>query len=656
MHLSIRLLVFSLPFAIAHPHPDLGSSSPSSLEEREGAGAQVFARHLGRLKLKLELETSRSQAGSASATDAVDGSASFRKRQSTTSSGEGQTISSDSNSPEHSKAPSARSCSLQPGRRRAETLGISSTKAAGYSCDNTTCVLPSCHCASVNPPGGLSPKNTPQFISESSCCAGLGHKKKNLKSRANKPALDLRETRGPTTRLLTKSLPSYHYYSLSAVTADDAVNTFTIEVLNYLLSQRKNPNGCQPKMTYFNSLMYSNYSMVTDWFVAGNEIADHTMTHVGDPPANEINGNLAALNAFSGIPLVEVRGFRAPMLNFSSSTLSTLHTSGFLYDSSATSASPADAAATDAYWPYTLDNGLANNCLDLTGVCKGALKLPGLWEIPMYAVFGSNNASDIHLMDPWLDSDDMSEVLAWLKSSFLSHYNGTRQPFGLYTHPIHLAVNYPGLANPTAQREMLQEFLDWAQTYPDVWFVTNQQLLAWMQDPQSNDQIAQSTALQCSTPAVDATLKICNGVQQNEAGLLLQCPFTDFSWTTCYGCPVTPPTPQNPVPAQNTSLGVRAHLPTNCSTPFFDPVGNRCTCAATSCAFTDQTRPIGNYSTPLSDANSKTGAAGGSTSTSSRGSSMQTSIPRQSSDAPQLLTRVTLAVASAVATLLILLG
>ena len=37
-----------------------------------------------------------------------------------------------------------------------------------------------------------------------------------------------------------------------------------------------NPNGCTPKMTYYVSLNYTNYTLVTDWFVAGNEIADHT--------------------------------------------------------------------------------------------------------------------------------------------------------------------------------------------------------------------------------------------------------------------------------------------------------------------------------------------------------------------------------------------
>lgn len=29
-------------------------------------------------------------------------------------------------------------------------------------------------------------------------------------------------------------------------------------------------------MSYYVSLNYTNYTLVTDWYVAGNEIADHT--------------------------------------------------------------------------------------------------------------------------------------------------------------------------------------------------------------------------------------------------------------------------------------------------------------------------------------------------------------------------------------------
>lgn len=106
-------------------------------------------------------------------------------------------------------------------------------------------------------------------------------------------------------------------------------------------------------------------------------------------------------------------------------------------------------------------------------------------------------------------------------------------------------------------REAIKGFLDWLQTHDNVWFVTNQQvrcgsfrlttrcpastsadpprsfgwqLLDWMRDPVSNADIASSTALQCAVPDVPADLKICNGIEQNEVGLLNQCPFAEFPW------------------------------------------------------------------------------------------------------------------------------
>lgn len=34
-----------------------------------------------------------------------------------------------------------------------------------------------------------------------------------------------------------------------------------------------------------------------------------------------------------------------------------------------------------------------------------------------------------------------SATLEYLKSTFNAHYSGKRQPFGLYTHPIHVSVS-----------------------------------------------------------------------------------------------------------------------------------------------------------------------------------------------------------------------
>lgn len=62
------------------------------------------------------------------------------------------------------------------------------------------------------------------------------------------------------------------------------MQSYTIDSVNQFLAHRLNPNGCQPKMTYYTSLNYTNYTLVTDWFVAGNEIADHTSVSL--PPTS----------------------------------------------------------------------------------------------------------------------------------------------------------------------------------------------------------------------------------------------------------------------------------------------------------------------------------------------------------------------------------
>ncbi|KII93119.1 hypothetical protein PLICRDRAFT_35300 [Plicaturopsis crispa FD-325 SS-3] len=447
----------------------------------------------------------------------------------------------------------------------------SNPTAAGYSCDASKCKLPSCNCASTSPPGGLSPSDTPMFI---------------------------------------------------VFTADDAVQSYTIDSVNQFLAQRKNPNGCQPKMTYFTSLNYTNYTLVTDWYVAGNEIADHTMTHVGTPSADEVNGNLIALNALAGIPLSSIKGFRAPFLNYSVDTLKLLAKSEFTYDSSASAATPVTDSGTDAFWPYTLDYGMANDCSLVEGSCKGQPVLPGFWEIPMYAFFDNLGAAGPHLMDPWLDNANGastvndSATLEYMKNTFTAHYNGNRQPIGLYTHPIHLATNYPGVSAPKSTIDMINNFLDWAQTQQNVWIVSNEQLLAWVQNPVPVSQLGNVDALKCSTPQVSQS--ICNGMPDKEQGLLSHCAFSDFPFYTCYGCPTVEPSPGNPNPAQDPSQQARFRLPTNCSTPFWDPIKGQCICTSDTCAFSDNSRPIGPNGANLT---------GGGTGSSSSSSSSSTYAP-----------------------------
>lgn len=424
----------------------------------------------------------------------------------------------------------------------------SSSAAAGYSCDTSKCKLPKCNCASTSPPGGLSPSDTPMFV---------------------------------------------------VFTADDAIQSYTIDAVNQFLAQRKNPNGCPVKMSYYTSLNYTNYTLVTDWFVAGNEIADHTMSHVGSPPDAEIDGNLIVLNSLAGIPMADIRGFRAPFLNYTVDNLKHLAATGFTYDSSASASIPVTDSGTDAFWPYTLDYGLANDCLALSNACKGQPQLPGFWEVPMYAFFDDRGVAGPHLMDPWLDAANgantvnNSATLEYMKNTFTAHYNGNRQPIGLYTHPIHVSTTYPGSTVSKDTVNMINQFLDWAQQQQNVWIVSTWQLLQWVMNPVPIANLGSSDALKCSTPSVSD--KICNGMHPNEDGLVQNCAFSDTPFMTCYGCPVVSPTVDNPNPQQSVASGgqARFRIPGNCSTAFWDPIGNKCLCQDSSCAFTDNSRPIG---------------------------------------------------------------
>jgi hypothetical protein len=66
-----------------------------------------------------------------------------------------------------------------------------------------------------------------------------------------------------------------------------------------------------------------------------------------------------------------------------------------------------------------------------------------------------------------------------------------------------------------------------------VWIVSNEQLLDWVRHPVPNSQLGTVASLKCNTPQVDASEKVCNGIPQNQNGLLSRCDFKDFPFYTC---------------------------------------------------------------------------------------------------------------------------
>jgi hypothetical protein len=64
-----------------------------------------------------------------------------------------------------------------------------------------------------------------------------------------------------------------------------------------------------------------------------------------------------------------------------------------------------------------------------------------------------------------------------------------------------------------------------------VWIVSTEQLLAWVQNPVSLAKLDSFAPLKCSVPEINQS--ICDGIPDNEQGLLDRCDFPDFPFYTC---------------------------------------------------------------------------------------------------------------------------
>merc|ERR1711887_412812 len=64
------------------------------------------------------------------------------------------------------------------------------------------------------------------------------------------------------------------------ITFDDAINNNNIDLYSEIFNkQRRNPNGCDIKGTFYVSHKYTNYSAVQNMHRLGHEIAAHSITH-----------------------------------------------------------------------------------------------------------------------------------------------------------------------------------------------------------------------------------------------------------------------------------------------------------------------------------------------------------------------------------------
>jgi hypothetical protein len=260
----------------------------------------------------------------------------------------------------------------------------------------------------------------------------------------------------------------------------------------------------------------------------GHELGNHTVTHATSRGADaarwreEIAGCHRYLTEIVGVPAGELRGFRAPFLQYNDATLAALEALGFHYDCSIEEGFERRQDGTSFYWPYTLHGRSPGHTAQLpwNHEMQEIEPHPGLWELPAYAVVvppdeacaryglapgfrmrmkaaqrwfsvqtGSITGFDYNLWaDPSVGGFAMTrqELVATLKHTLALRLRGNRAPLLFGTHPDYYAASWDGnapRASLAERRAAIEEFLEHAAGVPEVRLTSHGAVLDWIRAP-----------------------------------------------------------------------------------------------------------------------------------------------------------------------------
>ncbi len=223
-----------------------------------------------------------------------------------------------------------------------------------------------------------------------------------------------------------------------------------------------------------------------------------------------------------GINSKELHGFRAPYLKYNDPLFTALQRKRILYDCSIEEGWKADQDGTNYYWPYTLDYGSPGNKYLVDRHEAGLIQRHrGLWEMPVYVYIippdeicerydippglrtkiaqkhGSFRKSDgkIDGVDATLIATSKNggygseltrdEYLATLKYNLDLRLNGNRAPLNVTGHSNNYSSKYTGSPNmdESERRQVIEEFIQYALSKPEVRIVRPIDVINWMRHP-----------------------------------------------------------------------------------------------------------------------------------------------------------------------------
>jgi LysM repeat protein/peptidoglycan/xylan/chitin deacetylase (PgdA/CDA1 family) len=277
------------------------------------------------------------------------------------------------------------------------------------------------------------------------------------------------------------------------ISHDDAIGHLADGKVRAITDGHKNPNGCNVPATWFVTSTGTECNLAQKLLADNHEIALHTVSHaalsqsLGYPNlVDEIMGAKKDLTTRCGLPAEGIVGFRSPYLVHNPAVRDIISKNGLLYDSSMVEYTGNLSATSPTFaqrlWPYTMDFGIVQDCNWTTpaGTCTQQEKYPGLWEIPLWDLPNATAQPEknAYTMDP--DGGFGGDLFTLLQTNFDTAYNGNRAPFPLFVHA-------PWFTD--ARIKLANQFIEYALSKPDVYFVTFKQLIDWLNNPVPASQV-----------------------------------------------------------------------------------------------------------------------------------------------------------------------
>jgi len=198
-----------------------------------------------------------------------------------------------------------------------------------------------------------------------------------------------------------------------------------------------------------------------------------------DTWSTEMKGGKDIIESFGGVPEGAVLGSRAPLLRLGGNNqFKALEEAGFLYDSSMVA-----PLQNPPLWPYTTFFSIPHACHGNFQKCP--TRSYGIWEMVLNEFDPreqpgqdeNEQVSGCAMLDSCSSIRTADNLYNILTHNFIRHYQQNRAPMGLYMHAAWL----------TRSPEMMEALEFWMDeilsTYQDVYFITMNDVLKWMQQP-----------------------------------------------------------------------------------------------------------------------------------------------------------------------------